>query len=102
MTLDITFRHMNAHPELEALIQERFARLRELHERITTCHVTVEPHDGLYEVHIGIDVPGAYIDIVQTDRSVDDHASLEAAIREAFQKAKRRLIAHLERTHERR
>jgi ribosome-associated translation inhibitor RaiA len=91
MTLHIAYRHMHARPELEALIRERHAWLEECADGLQSCHVTLEPHHGRFSVHLHLKVEGEHLDVIQDDHSADDHKLLEGAIRDAFQRARRRL-----------
>ena len=44
--LQITFRHMDSSPALEARIRQRAEELEHFFDRITSCHVTVECGTG--------------------------------------------------------
>lgn len=94
MTLQITYRHMHSHPELDELIHERYQWLKEGSDTLQACQVTLEPHQGRYAVHIHLGLRGAHLDVMKDDHEVKDHATLEEATRDAFQKARRALKEH--------
>jgi hypothetical protein len=82
---------MHAHPELDELIHERYHWLKDGDDALQSCKVTLEPHRGRYAVHIHLGLPGAHLDVRQDDHGLKDHATLEEATRDAFQKARRAL-----------
>lgn len=101
LPLQITFRHIEPSPALEARIRRKSAELEQVFDRITACHVVVEcrhrhQHQGkLFEVRIDLSVPGSQL--VAGRRHSFDHAHQDAyiAARDAFDAAKRRLADHV-------
>lgn len=95
--VQISFRHMEPSPAVEARIHEKAKKLERFFDRIIGCEVVVEAphkhhHKGkLYSVRIEISMPGKNINI---DRgSPQNHANEDVyiAIRDAFETAVRRL-----------
>ncbi|MDZ4403626.1 HPF/RaiA family ribosome-associated protein [Prosthecobacter sp.] len=111
----ITFRHMDVSPAVEARIREEVAALGHYFNRITSCRVVVEaPHQHHQRgkgFHISIDlhVPGSEI-VVNHEPSLHgtvansetgewekhletqpDHKDIYVSIRDAFAAARRRL-----------
>lgn len=96
-SLQITFRHMDPSPALEAKIRERTDELERFHERITGCRVVVEAvqqrhHQGnLYRVGIDLTVPGGELAV---NRAPSEHQAYEdayVAVRDSFDALRRKL-----------
>lgn len=98
--LQITFRHMDTSPALEARIRQRAQELEHFYNRITSCHVTVElrrrqRQGNLFEVRIDLVVPGREI-VVGRERGVNHaHEDAHVAVRDAFDAARRRIEDHV-------
>jgi len=98
--LQITFRHMDASPALEARIRQRAEELEHFFDRITACHVTVEcrnprRHQGnVFEVHIDVTVPGRQIVVGRDHGQNHAHEDAHVAVRDAFDALRRRLEDH--------
>jgi len=96
LALQITFRHMDPSPALEARIRELAQNLDPFNEHILNCHVVVEPPSshhraGLFDITLEISVPGENI-AIRTERSPDPaHEDPYVAVRDAFRAARRRL-----------
>ena len=94
--LQITFRHMESSPALEARIRQRAQELEHFFDRITACHVTVESRrrqrqGNLFEVRVDLMLPGREI-VVGRDRGVDHaHEDAHVAVRDAFDALRRRV-----------
>ena len=88
----ITYRGMPHSPAMDTRILELVAKLEELNDRITRCHVVVAEADhhktkgNLFEVHVDLHVPGH--EIVATQKA---HEDAYVAITEAFEVATRQL-----------
>lgn len=97
LPLQITFRHMDPSPALEARIRALAARLDKFSEQIIRCQVIVEPsahhkHKGfLYDFRIDITVPDAEIAIRHTHPADHAHENPYVALRDAFRAARRKL-----------
>jgi ribosome-associated translation inhibitor RaiA len=113
--LQITFRHMEVSPAVEARIREEVGALEHFFDRITSCRVVIEaPHRHQRRgrgFHIAIDlrVPGSEIVVNHepsshatlagggTEKSEKhlefhpDHKDVQVAIRDAFAAARRQL-----------
>ena len=97
LPLQITFRHRDPSPALEARIRELVARLERVSSHIMRCHVIVEPLDGhqnqgaLYDFHIDITLPDAELAIRRAGPIDQAHEDAYVALRDAFRAARRRL-----------
>jgi ribosome-associated translation inhibitor RaiA/cold shock CspA family protein len=100
MPLQITFRHMDPSPALEARIRQRAEELDRFFERITACRVVVEcgnrrhQQGNVFEVHIDLTVPGAEIVVGRDSGANHAHEDAHVAVRDAFDAARRRLEDH--------
>jgi cold shock CspA family protein/ribosome-associated translation inhibitor RaiA len=97
LPLQITFRHRDPSPALEARIRELVSRLERVSSHIMRCHVIVEPLDGhhnqgaLYDFHIDITLPDAELAIRRAHPTDQAHEDAYVALRDAFRAARRRL-----------
>jgi ribosomal subunit interface protein len=99
--LQITFRHMETSPALEARIRQRAEELEQYCDHIIACRVTVESQHrhhrqgNLYQVQIDVVVPGR--DITAGREHGRDHAHEDAhvAVRDAFDALRRQLEDHV-------
>jgi ribosomal subunit interface protein len=97
LPLQITFRHMDPSPALEARIRKLTARLEKFSAQITRLHVIVEPaahhqHQGhLHDFHLDITLPDAEIAIRRAHPADQTHEDPYVALRDAFRAARRKL-----------
>ena len=97
----ITFRHMDVSPALQARIQERIDELEQYCNRITACRVTVEPEHrshqqgNLFRISIDLVVPGREITIKRGSGVNHAHEDPYVAVRDAFDALRRRLEDHV-------
>lgn len=97
LPLQITFRHMDPSPALEARIRELTARLEKFSAQIIRCHVIVEPtphhqHQGrLHDFHLDITLPDAEITIRTPHPADHAHEDPYVALRDAFRAARRKI-----------
>jgi ribosomal subunit interface protein len=98
--LQITFRHLQSSPAVEARVREYVERLERFHQRITGCQVIVEApaahrnKGAPFNVKIALSLPAAEIN-VHSERSDDAaHADVYVALRDAFDTVKRCLKDH--------
>jgi cold shock CspA family protein/ribosome-associated translation inhibitor RaiA len=97
LPLQITFRHMDPSPALEARIRELAERLDHFSAHIMHCHVIVEsPHrhhrqGNLFDVRIDITVPGTEISVQRAHPYDHAHEDPYVALRDAFHAARREL-----------
>ena len=89
--LQIRSRHFPLSQWIETLIVEKVSKLDQIHHRLTSCRVLVETpqrrrHQGnLHHVQIDLTAPGAELVASGFDEDID------AAVRDAFGTAARRL-----------
>jgi ribosome-associated translation inhibitor RaiA len=94
----ITYRHMEHSPAMDARIAELAGKLNEIHPKITSCHVIVDEVDrhktkgNQFEVHVVLHVPGQG-ELATTRRS---HEDPYLAVGEAFDAITRQLEGALE------
>ncbi len=99
--LQISFRSMDASPEIEKRVREKAEKLERFHDRIVGCNVVIEvPHrrhrtGNPYNVRITLSVPGKDIHVGQTGSENHAHEDVNIAIRDAFGAAIRLLEDHV-------
>jgi len=99
--LQITFRHMEPSPALEARIRQRAEELERFFGRITACRVTVESRHqhhrqgNLFEVRVDLVVPGREITVGRDAGLNHAHEDAHVAVRDAFDALRRRLEDHV-------
>jgi len=93
MQIDITFREIDSSPAVEAAVQRWADRLERIHDRIVSCHVTIEkPHrhqrqqSEQFHVSVRLDLPGAAL--ANTHHA---HQDVYVAIADAFRTTRRQL-----------
>ncbi len=95
--LEITFRHMDPSPALEAVVRERAEKLEKFCDQIIGCRVVVEsPHKhhhkgNLHHLRIDVTVPGAEIVVKRSPDDEHAHEDPYVAVRDAFDSVRRRL-----------
>lgn len=97
--ISVTFRHVNAHPALEARVFDFVACLGDFCDSIATCHVDVEApslrpmNGGTWSVKVMLTVFGHEIIAMSHRPANDDTDGPAAALSEAFEQAKVKLDA---------
>jgi cold shock CspA family protein len=97
LPLQITFRHMEPSPALEARIRELASRLDKFSAQIMRCHVVVEaPHQhsqqgALFDIRLDITVPNDEIAIRGAHPVDHSHEDPYVALRDAFRASRRKL-----------
>ncbi len=97
LPLQISFRHMDPSPALEARIRKLASRLDHFSAHIMRCHVIVEvPHEhhhqgNLFEIGIDITTPGGEFSIRRAHPRTHAHEDPYVALRDAFRAARRKL-----------
>jgi len=103
LPLQITFRHMEPSPALEARIRQRAEELDQFFDRITSCRVVVESahrrqqQGKLFEVRVALTVPGNEIVVGREPGINHAHEDAHVAVRDAFDAARRLLEDHVRR-----
>jgi ribosome-associated translation inhibitor RaiA len=101
LPLQITFRHMDPSPALEARIRRKAEELDQVFDRIVSCRVVVEcrhrhhKQGNLFEIHIDLAVPGSQVIAGRTHRINHAHEDAHVALRDAFDAARRQLEEHI-------
>ncbi|MEX2306270.1 MAG: HPF/RaiA family ribosome-associated protein [Pirellulales bacterium] len=97
LPLQISFRHMQRLPALEATIREKAAKLDRFAGRIMSCRVVVDPagkHDvygNPYEVRIDIKLPTGEVVATREPSERKEYKDIAVSIRDAFDSAARQL-----------
>jgi cold shock CspA family protein len=97
LPLQVTFHNLPPSEEVEARIRAEAKRLEDFCGRIMSCRVVVDvPHrhhqeGNFYQVRIDLKVPGAEIAIKREPSEHSDDRSLDFALRDAFDEARRKL-----------
>ncbi len=97
LPLQITFRHMQTSPALDARIRQLAERLDHYSQEITSCRVVIEaPHKhhhqgSLYTVHIDITSSSGEIAVTRDQHDRHAHEDAHVALRDAFRAAERQL-----------
>ena len=100
LPLQITFRHMDPSPALEARIRQRADELERFFDRITSCRVIVErvnrrhQQGNLFEIKIDLMIPGNELVVGREHRANHAHEDPYVAVRDAFDAARRLLEDH--------
>lgn len=96
--LEITYRNVEKSEDIDQLIREKAAKLDGMHDRITSCRVSVEkPQENQrsgnnYRVRIDMRVPPGKELVVRREASEGDiHDPLRSVITEAFKKLSKQL-----------
>lgn len=101
LPLQITFRHVDPSPALEAKIRERAEKLDRFADQIMGCRVVIEaPHKhrhkgNLYRVRIDITVRGEELVVSREPEQHQAHEDPYVAVRDAFDAARRLLEDHV-------
>ena len=97
MQTTTTFRDMASSPALQAAAERWVARLEQVSDRITGCHVSIEKphrhhlHGSPFQVNIVLTIPGAHITV-----SNQPNADAYVALADAFRAARRQLLEHVD------
>ena len=97
LPIQVTFRHVDPSPAVEARVRELAERLDHFYPRMTGCHVVIagppaHKHKGApYSVRIDVIVPGEEI-YVDSERDLhEEHRDVYVALRDAFDAVRRKL-----------
>ncbi len=97
LPLQITFRHMDPSPAVEARIRQRVEELERFFDRIVSCRVIVEcrhprrRQGNLFRVRVDLKVPGAAIVVGRDPAARHAREDAHVAVRDAFDAARRLL-----------
>jgi ribosome-associated translation inhibitor RaiA len=103
--IQIVFRGVKPSESVEGRIQARFARLRRIERRLTSCHVVVQAahrrqHQGNpFDVRLQVRFPGGEIDINADGGPSHLHEDVHLAIADTFDAAERQLLRKLRKQH---
>lgn len=101
LPLQISFRHMDSSPAVEARIRSRVEELERLFDRIVSCRVVVEcrhprrQQGNLFRVRVDLKVPGREIVVGRDPRAHHAHEDVYVAIRDIFDAMRRLLEDHI-------
>ena len=97
LPLQVSFRHMESSPELEAIIREKAAKLDTFAGRIMSCRVVVEPagkhrkNGNEFGVRIDVKLPRGEVVTSRKPSGHTEYKVIRVAIREAFSSVARQL-----------
>jgi cold shock CspA family protein/ribosome-associated translation inhibitor RaiA len=97
MKLQVTFRHLEPSPRLEALIREQADKLDGFYNHIMTCHVMIDaihrlhPNATVFQVRIDLTVAGGELYVGRDAGDPRANEDVYAAVREAFHTMRRQL-----------
>jgi ribosomal subunit interface protein len=97
LPLQITFRHMDPSPALEARVRELSARLDRFYDSITSCRVVIEAppahkhKGGPFSVRIDVTLPGGEVFVHSDHETTGAHTDVYVALRDAFDDLRRQL-----------
>ena len=95
--VQITFRHMESSPSVEARVRSLTQHLGSLSDRIQSCRVVVDTphrhhHQGkVYNVKLQVALPGEDVVVDMERPQRDNHEDVYVVIRDAFDAARRQL-----------
>ncbi len=95
--LEVNYRNVDKTPQLENLIEEKLAKLREVCGDLVSCRVSLEKpqqHQRVgnpFRVRLDLKVPGREVVTVRESSEGDMHDPLPKVIRDAFAAARRQL-----------
>ena len=101
--LQITFRHIDASPAVEAKVRERVAELEQVHDRIISCRVIIEApshrhrEGGLFHIRVDLKVPGREIVVKRDPSEHHAHEDIYVSVRDCFDAVRRQLEDHARR-----
>ncbi len=103
--VQITYRGLDPSDGLNRLIHDEAAKLGKFFDGIITCRIAVERPDGHhrypapYHVGITVVVPGADLAVTSDDTDAT-HKDPALSVRDAFRRAKRRVVDYAKRKHD--
>lgn len=91
--LQITFRHMESSPAVEARIREHVDHLERFHNDIVGCRVVIEAPSGhhrgaAFHVTVDLTIPGREFAMSNIRDEREAHVDVYVAIRDVFDKVK--------------
>ena len=105
LPLQITFRHMDPSPAVEARVRELSARLERFYDSITSCRVVISTppahshKGGPFSVRIDVTVPGGEVFVNSEHDKSGAHVDVYVALRDAFDDLRRQLEDYARRQH---
>jgi ribosomal subunit interface protein len=97
LPVQVTFRHMDPSPAVEARARELAARLERFYDTITSCRVVIDTppahrhKGGPFSVRIDVTVPGAELFSTSDNEPEAPHTDAYVALRDAFDDMRRQL-----------
>jgi len=105
LPLQITFRHMDPSPAVEARVRELVARLDRFYDSITGCRVVIATppahshKGGPFSVRIDMTLPGGELFVHSDHDKTGAHADVYVALRDAFDDLRRQLEDYARQQH---
>lgn len=100
--LTVSFKGVPVSEPIRSACWEEAEKLERFYDRITSCHVTVavparKRQGNHFDIHVHLAVPGGEVVVSQSPREHDSDEQPQAAVREAFDEARRQLQDHARR-----
>ena len=95
--LEVVLKNVEHKKRIEEVIAEKVAKLEQVYDHITSCHVLVEQNPthqkSKHSYHIRIDVclPPSHEIVVKRDSGRNSHEDIAKVLREAFVAARRQV-----------
>lgn len=103
LPIQVTFRNIDASPDVEARVRSRVAELEQFYDRIVSCRVMIEKpnrrhrHGDLYHVRVDLKVPGREIVVKREPPEHHAHEDILVAVHDCFDAVRRQLEDHVRR-----
>ena len=97
LPVQVTFRHMDPSPAVEARARELAARLERFYDPITSCRIVIDTppahrnKGGAFSVRIDVTVPGGELFATSDNEPEGPHTDTYVALRDAFDDMRRQL-----------
>jgi ribosome-associated translation inhibitor RaiA len=97
LPVQVTFRHMEPSPAVEARARELAARLEKFYDPITSCRIVIDTppahrsKGGPFSVRIDVTVPGSELFATSDNEPEGPHTDAYVAMRDAFDDMRRQL-----------
>jgi ribosome-associated translation inhibitor RaiA len=97
LPVQVTFRHMEPSPAVEARARELAARLERFYDAITSCRIVIDTppahrhKGGPFSVRIDVTVPGGELFATSEHEPEGPHVDAYVAMRDAFDDMRRQL-----------
>ena len=105
--MKVTFKGIDHSDEIESECIKHFAKIEQLTDRITSCHIVVSARQSdrsrneFHNYHLTLHVPGTEIVVTHDAEEIHSKEDDHRALRDTFDRARHRLDEFMERRRER-